>query len=206
MARAHTSPRSEIDVSRPAKKQKVLRGEVVERTVLQAAVDVLASVGYHGLTYELVASSAGVARTTVYRRWPHKAQLVQAAIESMPGAEMAPLANNSLRADLLVFAKRLSRFAETTHGVAIMRLFTESGPPEMVRLLKAIRVVRDKSLYTVLRKAKQRGELDAKVDVDVLAQLLPSVVLSRVLVYRQPLDEAFLVQWVDLIIRAGGAR
>jgi AcrR family transcriptional regulator len=193
-------------VSRRAKKEAVARGEVVERTVMKATIDVLASVGYHGLTYEQVARSAKVARTTVYRRWPDKARLVQAAIESMPGAELAAPANNSLRADLLVMTKRLSRFAETAHGVAIMRLFTESGPPDLVRLLSAVRAVRDKSLYTVLHKARQRGELDAKADLDVLVQLLPSIVLCRVLVYRKPLDEAFLVQVVDLMIRAGAPK
>src|SRR5918996_5195266 len=49
-----------------------------DRAILDAVLDLLVEVGYAGLTIEGVAEKAGVAKTTVYRRWPSKASLVVA--------------------------------------------------------------------------------------------------------------------------------
>ena len=48
--------------------------------VLSAVLQELSRVGYRGLRIEDVALRAGVNKTTVYRRWPTKIELVRAAL------------------------------------------------------------------------------------------------------------------------------
>lgn len=54
---------------------------LVGQSIIAAAQDLLAEVGYDALTIEGVADRAGVGKTTVYRRWSDKEQVVLAAIE-----------------------------------------------------------------------------------------------------------------------------
>src|SRR5580658_8453688 len=50
--------------------------------VLDAAVELLAEASYDDLSMENIAARAGVHKTTVYRRWPTKADLVADAIRA----------------------------------------------------------------------------------------------------------------------------
>lgn len=56
------------------------RREGADEEILDVARDLLAERGYRELTVDAVAERAGVARTTVYRRWPSKGALVAATI------------------------------------------------------------------------------------------------------------------------------
>src|SRR5262249_19597962 len=55
------------------------RDAAIDRSVLAATAQLLAEGGYSSLSVERVAARAGVAKTTIYRRWPSKAELVFAA-------------------------------------------------------------------------------------------------------------------------------
>ncbi len=55
------------------------RSARVVRDVLRAAFELFAERGYGGLSIEEVSARAGVNKTTVYRRWPTKIDLLRAA-------------------------------------------------------------------------------------------------------------------------------
>ena len=57
------------------------RSARVVKDVLAAALTAFAESGYAGLSVEDVAARAGVNKTTVYRRWPRKLDLVSDAID-----------------------------------------------------------------------------------------------------------------------------
>jgi AcrR family transcriptional regulator len=56
------------------------RGAELEDAILDAGWEVLAERGYHGFTYEAVAARAGTSRPVLYRRWPHRDDLLLAAV------------------------------------------------------------------------------------------------------------------------------
>jgi AcrR family transcriptional regulator len=74
-----------------------------DSVILEAALAVLAEQGYDGMTIDMVAAEAGMARATVYRRWATKADLVLEAVSRMSRSDvgLAQLPDTgSLRGDL----------------------------------------------------------------------------------------------------------
>lgn len=176
----------------------LVRGAPVIETVLEAAIEELARVGYQGLSVEQVAARAGVARTTVYRRWPTKSDLVKAAIESMPGASPEVPEGATVAETLLAFGLRVARFLETSHGLAVMRLFVDDhGSAELTAVLDEIRKVRD----AALQQALSRHGLGAR-DVDLLGALLPAALLNEALVRKRPLTRQFIARLAGFLSRA----
>lgn len=56
------------------------RREGADDQILAVALEMLREHGYGALTLDAVAERAGVAKTTIYRRWPSKSALVAAAL------------------------------------------------------------------------------------------------------------------------------
>src|SRR5438445_13559594 len=72
------SPRGAND----SKRRPGGRSARVRQAVLDAAFAELGEKGYGGLSIEAVAQRSGVAKTTVYRRWPTRDELVDDALDS----------------------------------------------------------------------------------------------------------------------------
>jgi AcrR family transcriptional regulator len=51
-----------------------------DEEILQTALEMLRSTGFHHLTVDAISERTGIAKTTIYRRWPSKGALVSAAI------------------------------------------------------------------------------------------------------------------------------
>src|SRR4051812_40091453 len=58
--------------------------------VLAAALELLGEGGYAAATVEAVSARSGVAKTTVYRQWPHRAALVVSALQTLGPPPPAP--------------------------------------------------------------------------------------------------------------------
>lgn len=80
------------------------RGSELEDAILDAAWEVLVEHGYHGFTYEAVAARAGTSRPVLYRRWPHRDDLLLATLTTY----WRPIAipdTGSLRDDAIGFLR-----------------------------------------------------------------------------------------------------
>ena len=82
------------------------RSSEAERAILDATVALYAERGMAGLSVEAVAARAGVAKTTIYRRWPSKEELVLAAVTAARGPAPEP-PGASVRDDLLFLLGRV---------------------------------------------------------------------------------------------------
>lgn len=65
------------------------RREGADEEILSVAMEMLRESGYRELNVDAIAERAGVAKTTVYRRWPTKAALVSAALPLMASVDVA---------------------------------------------------------------------------------------------------------------------
>ena len=176
------------------------------RDVLRAAIDELSKTGYGALRVDDVAARAGVNKTTVYRRWPTKADLVAAAIRSCAGHHEALPDTGSVRADLLEMVARSVTFVRTNEGRAVTRLLAvESGDPDVDRLGRTLRDGIMAQRAKIIVRAQQRGELPAGADPRVVVDAIFAPIATRMLRRGEDFDTSTAEAFVDLVL-AGAKR
>src|SRR5690242_12870246 len=71
--------------ARVANRTSVVRGEVREQAILAAVIELLGEDGYEAMTMDAVAARAHASKTTIYRRWRGKPELVKASSSGWTG-------------------------------------------------------------------------------------------------------------------------
>jgi AcrR family transcriptional regulator len=139
------------------------RGAELEEALLEATWAELAEVGYGALTFDGVAQRAGTSRTVVYRRWPTKRELTEAAITFVGRRNKATVPNTgSLRKDMLAVMRHTNENRIGLMALMIAFLggyFQETGTsPYDLREL----VLDDGPtvLDVIVGQAVERGEVD----------------------------------------------
>jgi AcrR family transcriptional regulator len=167
----------------------------------EAALALLAEVGYDRLTMDAVAARAGAAKTTMYRRWRGKAELVVDALDGVKGVPDTP-DTGSLRQDLNALAESIasaeSRFgAQVTVGMVgalardaeLRRVFDEKFlAPRMAGFRK------------VFEQAVARGEMPAGHDLDLLARLFPALALQQLAMSGELPGAGFAARIMDEVV------
>lgn len=176
------------------------RSERVVAAVLHAVLAEVARVGYVGLRLEDVAASAAVAKTTIYRRWRTKAELVEAAIHEL-GRYDDPLPDTgSLREDLLELLERTMQMVATPQGHGMARLVTaETSDPSVDRLCRDLKDTARKHRARVIVRAQKRGDLPKTSDPMLILDFVFGVVMSR-LVRGEKVDRATCERIVDFVV------
>jgi AcrR family transcriptional regulator len=103
-----------ISSLRPGEQRPGGRTAKVRAAVLQATVAALAEDGYEALNVEDVARRAGVHKTTVYRRWPTKPELVADAVRERSDERVEVPDTGTLAGDLQALARALPTSDPTT--------------------------------------------------------------------------------------------
>ncbi len=186
----------------PAGNRPRIEGER-EREVLDATLALVAEVGYDKLTLDKVAARARAGKATLYRRWSSKAELVADAMASLDGGDPAVPDTGSLRGDLLAMS--------TDRGGG---LFDPSRMPLVCGLATALyrdealsAAVRDRTvsprqdcLVAVLRRARERGEIDEGVDLDLVGTIVPAMVLFRLAIEGRTDVEDLVPRLIDQVV------
>lgn len=186
------------------------RSARVVSEVLSATLQVFAEAGYAGLTVDAVAARAGVNKTTVYRRWPTKAELLGAALLSLRADDPEPPDTGSLREDLLQLLGQVMVRMKTPTWRAIMQsLALGNADPELLAILQRLRDTRPAIPPVVIERAIKRRELPKGSDPELIVSALLGPLHVRIYWKQQLVDERFIRSLVNLVVSgaaAGGAR
>lgn len=182
------------------------RSAEADRAILAATRAALVESGWGGLTLGDVAARAGVAKTTLYRRWAGKNELVVDALAALFEERLELPDRGSLQADIegvvLRFAELLDRPETRT---ALMAVIAEAAHDDALRLrIREAIVDRQKHLVLLGReRALGRGELPPDNGVadpagdDLIFDVVAGAVVHRVMVSSEPVDAA----WADRLAR-----
>jgi AcrR family transcriptional regulator len=186
---------------RRPKPRVLVRGESVVRGVMEATLAKLASAGYGALRIEDVATSAGVNKTTVYRRWPTKEELVRAALLSITASRMGPPNTGSLRTDILEMARRMVALVGSCEGQGLFRMILAAGPDsELMAIATSLKKGHEAVPRAVIEAAAARGELAPGVEAMLLFSVLWPAIHHRIMMERAAVDDDFLCRLVDLLL------
>jgi AcrR family transcriptional regulator len=153
------------------------RSEEAHRAILAAVIELLPEHGLKGLTIEAVAAHAGVGKTTIYRRWDTKNDLIVEALQHLRPAG-APPDTGSLAGDLeaMVTLQRDRLEASTLPRLMPRVLAEASEEPELhaeiVRTaVQPIRAILDEFVERAVRRGELREDVDRESLVDILHSL-----------------------------------
>jgi AcrR family transcriptional regulator len=185
------------------------RSERVVRDVLGAAAQELARAGYAALRMEDVAAAAGVNKTTVYRRWPTKPELVRATLKSLNEGWIVTPDLGSIRADLLrLLGDFVARMKNPEKRCIARMIYAEMDQPEVQELVRTLHEEHLVPWRTVIARSIDRGELPAGSDPRLIADLVLGTVMSGVVRFQEHRDPGYFAAVVELVVagaKHGGA-
>jgi AcrR family transcriptional regulator len=144
--------------------------------------------GYQGMSIEGVAARAGVGKTTIYRRWPSKEDLVVDAIEELI-FDVQPRDTGSIRDDLVDLLVQLQTVLTSSRaGEVFPRMLPEvaAASPLGRAWLEKVIGPRFAMLGSMLSRAVDRGELPGSIDLEVARAMLVGPLIFWKLLRRLP--------------------
>lgn len=149
----------------------------IERTrqaVRHATLEVLGQRGYASFTIEAVAGRARVARSTIYRHWSTKLELIADALETLNEQPRPQLAPGTAREQIEVLLVHLaSAFSDSTLSACIPALIEGAEHhPEVADFLYGYSARRRQTLVELIQAGIDSGELPSHLDPELAALAL----------------------------------
>lgn len=169
------------------------RGAALEDTILEAAWEELAAVGYLRLTMEGVAARARTGKQVLYRRWRNRAELVTAAMHHNIGsiADRIP-DSGELRGDVLDILRQMAQ-RQRAIGPDVLRGLMAEVPD----LDPQVFAPRTEVMTLVLRRAAERGEINGAGLHPRLVTLPIDLLRHHMLFTREPVTDNVVREIVD---------
>jgi AcrR family transcriptional regulator len=168
------------DRQEPSRGRGRPRDQRASTAITEAALRQLRELGYAKVSMESVAAEAGVARTTIYRRYRDKADLITAAIAANSTAHLVDGPSDDPRRDLVAYLSEFDRrFAEGCLEVVGTLIGMREDPCALD--LHRHRVVEPRLGYarSLVVRAQELGHLAEDADVDLALQMLVGSVFAR---------------------------
>ena len=168
--------------------------------VLDATSALLSEVGYDELSVEAVASRAGVHKTTVYRRWPTKPELIADAAQ-MQAAEAVPIPDTgTLHGDLQTLAREVvANIGSDGSARRARTLVAAACSGELADVLHSFWSDRLDASAAIIERAVDRGELSATINPTLIIEAVVGPLWLRLLLTGEPLDEEFADAIAELV-------
>lgn len=180
------------------------RGAVLERAILEAALEQLSTVGWSGLTMEGVAAGAQTGKAAVYRRWPSKEDLVADALQAgLPRFEEAPDLG-SVREDLLALCRQAREAMFSRPGFALRSVIHECDTIQAERfhgvIIEGVVEPTVKQLREVVERGIRRGEVRPDAANGYVFDAIPAMMMYRSKVCGSEWTERDIEEMIDQLM------
>jgi AcrR family transcriptional regulator len=183
------------------------RGAALEDAILEAAYSELTEVGYTAFSVEGVAARARTGKASIYRRWPTKQELVMdALLERLPTAEQCgftPDLDDSVTTveALHGVARSIAGVITSPAGDAMRAIKCEAmADPALAKMIDdRFQAPRRAAMLGLLRRGVERGEVRPEAATQLVADVVPAVLMHRVIMQREPLSERDVTDIIEQI-------
>lgn len=155
------------------------------QAILDATLEMLAEEGFQGASIEGIAARAGVGKTTIYRRWSTKDELIADALGELH-IHLHFIDTGHFRADLLSSLREIQQHLDG-HPLMrslFLRLFGEAqARPEFMQIFyNQVFAPRITNVIRFFAQAQARGELRQDLEPFFIASLVLGPLLHNLLV------------------------
>lgn len=187
---AETDPASES----PRRPVKARAG--TDLRIMQAALEILRLHGPHRVTVEAVAALSGVAKTTIYRRYANREEILEAALHSKAVAPCVP--DGLCVYDRMKWTlEQVRRALSSDMGMGSVSAVLTDQDPDFTESFREIINTRSDVVEGVLRSAVEAGAVRNDLDIDTAVSMLVGSYLGAYLRHGE-VDES----WADGVVHA----
>lgn len=171
--------------------------QILER-IYASTLDILREKGLSGVSFNEVASAAEVNRSTLYRRWEDRNELVMEAILTSVIRQVTPAATSSLEHDLTAVLEQIGAYLNSPLGhavlIAALELNSKDTPTSRRHIEAWRRRLRD--FDPIFDAAEARGEIPPGFDREAALAMVAGAIYVRVMIHNCAVDR----QWVERIM------
>jgi AcrR family transcriptional regulator len=163
----------------------------IAESVFAAAIAELADRAYADISVESIAARAGVHKTTVYRRWGSKPELIRQALAGAAGTHIQVPDTGRADTDARMLARAVQAILAAPQGAAITTALIVGGlsSPEIAELMRQFWAGRLAAIEVIVARAVRRGQLPAGTDPAAFMHAVSAPLYFRLLVTREPITE-----------------
>jgi TetR/AcrR family transcriptional regulator, regulator of autoinduction and epiphytic fitness len=150
---------------------------------------------------EAVAARAGVGKSTVYRHWPGKLELIEDAIRTLKSAVAQPEGGSVRERVTALLVTIATGMADSTWSTCLPAIIDAAErDPEVLAIHRRVTRERRQVLVDLLAEGVESGEVGPEVDLGLLAEALIGPIVVRRLLLHEPLDPAKVPALVDQVM------
>jgi AcrR family transcriptional regulator len=169
--------------------------------VLDAAAELLLERGLAGASVDEITRRSGVAKTTIYRHWPTRGDLLRDACSSI-GTPLQVPDTGSFEGDVTALVTSLAHLLRSEKWTSVLPSIIDAAErdPDIAAVYSRLQKGYSAPLLFIVQRAMERGELPKPTDAATLVAALTGPLFYRRWFSREPLTSAFAKQIVRLVL------
>ena len=173
-----------MDAEPPGTRRPGGRTARTRAAVLRAAISELAESGYAGTTVERIAARAGVAKTTIYRRWGGLNGLLADLMAQYAAREIPVPDTGHLDSDLRALAREIVASLQhpairAAFGSIVAAAIQDQAAQEVLSRFIAARTA---TMTVIVRRASERGDVPGGTDATEVLQIVTAQIYYRLFI------------------------
>ncbi|MGL4174117.1 MAG: TetR/AcrR family transcriptional regulator [Actinomycetota bacterium] len=165
------------------------RAARVKAAVLSAVLELLAESGLAGVSIEAVSARAGVHKTTIYRRWPARVDLIRDALRERLAATLVVPDSGDIEADLITLTRSVVTLLSSPLESAVTRALVAAMPhDDITGLARDYWNHRLRMITPRIQEAIACGQLPAETDPMEVMRSIAAPVFFAVLIERRSIN------------------
>jgi AcrR family transcriptional regulator len=179
------------------------RAAARRQAILDAAIELLAEVGYDRMSMDALADRAHAGKATIYRHWAGKAEVVVEAVRCRKCDDfIAPPDTGSLRGDLLATLNHSREsFTEEDSSLLVGMVSAMHHDQELADLMREQIFEGKQGVFDeIVARAVRRGEPVSTGAASIANEVSSALFINRVAMGGGEIDETFLFHVVDDVI------
>jgi len=178
-----------------------------KEVVLETTLALLSESGLGGVSVEEVSRRSGVAKTTIYRHWATRSDLLLDACSHIIAEQDVP-DTGGFESDVLALLTEIATLLVTARWSSVVPSIIDAAErdPALAHIHSGIQRGHTAPLHAVIARAVRTGDIPASTDPSVLIAALMGPLFYRRWFSREPLDEAFVRSIVKTALGVASAR
>lgn len=164
-----------------------------KEAVLAATYKLLSEGGIGGVSVDEVSRLSGVSKTTIYRHWPSRSELLLDACSKLGTRPEIP-DTGSFRGDVAALARHLAHELTSSRWPAVLPSIIDAAErdPELAKLHAGLHEGLMAPFLAVAERARKRGELPPGQKASEIIAAIVAPFFYRRWFSREPIDDQFI--------------